>query len=118
MSNGPPPDDELSGLNEADREAAFALVKAHLERFYRDEPNNDIAADNALLALANWRERWKTSVAFRIVIGSEFPLGALKELVLRSANRLIRDDSHAREFLQKIYSLSSLDAAVNFDELV
>ncbi|RKH38978.1 hypothetical protein [Corallococcus llansteffanensis] len=120
MSNGPAEDgDDFSEPDAETREAALSRVRSYLERFYRDEPDNVVASNNALLALGpDWRERWNTANAFRLVTRAAFPPGTLKELVDQSAHRLIRDDGQAREFLQEMYALSSLDTAVNYDELV
>lgn len=120
MSPEPPDSEEaLPEPPEEVRDAALARVRDYLERFYRDEPDNAVASDNALLALGpDWRERWNTAQAFRVVTRAAFPPGVLKELVDRSARRLVRDDEQAREYLREMYALSSLDTAVNYDELV
>ncbi|RKH09349.1 hypothetical protein D7V97_16845 [Corallococcus sp. CA053C] len=112
-------EDEFIEPTEEARSAALVRVRDFLERFYRDEPDNIVASDNALLAVGpDWREHWNAANAFRIVTRATFPPGTLKELVEQSANRLIRDDGQAREFLLEMYALSSLDTAVNYDELV
>jgi len=112
-------EDDFVEPTEEERTNALDLVKLYLKRFYHDEPDNYVASTHAMSALTpDWRERWKTAVAFRIVVHAVFPAGLLKELVEGSANRRVRDDEQAREYLQKVYDLSMLDAAINFDDLV
>jgi hypothetical protein len=111
-------DNGSSGSAMDDLATVLELVGAYMEKFYRNEPNDDVASDAALLTVGpNWQERWRIATAFRFLLDTPLSAGILKGLVKRCANREVSNDDQAREYLRKIFSLSSLDAAVNFDEL-
>lgn len=105
--------------SDAEAAAAIAVVGAHLKRFYRDEPSDDVAARNAILVEgASWRDWWRVAAAFDVLFRATLPAGTLRELVVKHANRPAIDDAAALAYLRHLHTLSSLDTAVNLDDLV
>jgi hypothetical protein len=118
MSNNPKQDDEHSP-SAGELANSLVLVRSYLERFYQDEPNDDAASRAALEAVGPiWRERWSMAEAFKRVLEGAFQDGTMMDLVTRHANRSATSDEEARQYLRKVFSLSALDIAVNYDELV
>lgn len=95
------------------------IVSEFLIRFYHEEPDYIEATIRALNVLRGRdKYKWELANSFRNILEKSLPPETLKEVVLFSANRYVRNDEEAREVLEKIYQDNVLDAALNFDELM
>ena len=88
------------------------LVAAYLRTYYRDQPNDDVAATAAIRAyIGRHREEWTLACAFRSVLAAELPAGTLTSLVTDNAGREMEDEVEARAFLQAVYDGNSMELA-------
>jgi hypothetical protein len=103
-----------SGVTEA-----LAVIREYFRRFYRNEPNGDIAGTAAIRAMiGKHAEEWLVARAFRTVIGAPFAPGYLRGFVCEHAGRDLEDDAEAREFLQEVYDGNAMDLAFDPNLLI
>jgi len=101
----------------ADIKESLELIADFLENFYRDEPDDIVAAKNAVWAGVDDRQRvWRISRAFRDVLDGELPDGVLREIIISHAKRDVWSDAEAQEYLQKIYEDTYLGDVLGFDD--
>ena len=73
-------------------------------RFYHETPDDAEAAEDVRLTLrARPEERARLAAAFEDFLAAELPPGTEQEFVRRHANRLARNDEHARTFIVDSY---------------
>jgi hypothetical protein len=101
-----------------EREAAKLMVAGYLDSYYRDAPNNIVAAEKAVEALSTDIHRhWEVCRAFRWVVDGEHLPGELMQLVVQGGGHDVWSDQEALAFLRKVYDETYPNDAIDFDEL-
>lgn len=93
---------------------ALEVVGDYLIRFYHEEPDELAAATRSLHeSIGHYTYAWNYACAFKLLLENSLPDGTLTELVRERANRYAKDDSEAREFLERVYKDNDMHAAVD-----
>lgn len=96
---------------------SLKTVGDFLIRFYHEEPCDTIAATQALVSMRGvFRYELEVAHAFKNVLKCEKP-EAIKNIVLKKANRYVKNSQEAKEFLERVYDDTNLENAIDFDDL-
>jgi|ERR1700674_1176302 hypothetical protein len=84
--------------------------------FYHEEPDEILAATGALAQMTidlNWQS--EIAKALKQLLATPLPDGTLTALVQEKANRFVRDDAQARDFLLRVFANNNLASALDED---
>jgi len=97
--------------------SSIEVVSEFLSRFYHEEPNDLLAATNAMKAMKGMFDyEWAIATAFKDLLQNPQPPNTLKNIVKEWANRHARNDEEALNFLLEVYDNTTLEAAIHLDE--
>lgn len=85
--------------------------------FYHEEPNEIVAATDAL-AQMTLDLKWQTEIAkaLKQLLATPLPDGTLTALVQEKANRFVRDDAEAKDFLLRVFANNNLASSLDEDQ--
>jgi hypothetical protein len=85
--------------------------------FYHEQPDEIVAATDALAQMTidlDWQA--KIAQALKHLLATPLPDGTLATLVQEKANRFVRDDAEARDFLLRVFANNNLASSLDEDQ--